>query len=288
MFTNHTPDTPPTLCRLGEFGSQGRWRGRLTQTEPPEDESIHLLSVATRERIAQIWLARASMERRVADSFGVVSRALVARRAPSPLIEIAERAIDDEYRHTDLSYAVACAYAGRTLAPPLRLPLVVPAHRTASPELRHTLHIIGQCVLNETTAGAFLSVSRNLATAPYACWALRELLSDEIDHARVGWAYLATLSANERAEASPYLLPMAYLNLQIWRAESPLDPNHTPEMTAHGIAPAEAIYPELRSALEDLIVPGLCELGMNTVPISAWLERGAPTDAPPLDLALLS
>ncbi|HEX6278236.1 MAG TPA: hypothetical protein VFZ53_34560 [Polyangiaceae bacterium] len=221
------------------------------------------------------------MERRVADAFSVIRDALGRRRAPVELVALAERAIDDEYRHAELSRVVASRFVGAPLDAPALLPLELPKHAGASPELRDTLYIVGQCVLNETTASAFLEACLTHAEGALARAALRELLSDEIDHGRIGWAHLASLSAAERAAVASWLLPMAFLNLRTWREQSPDDPRHREVWTLHGVLPAHVTHAALVDALRTLIVPGLEELGMATDALQAWLDDGAATDRHP-------
>lgn len=265
-----------------EHGEHGRWGGRLTQRPLPEsDPGLDALSQANRERLAQIWLYRAATERRVADSFEVIEAALRRRAAPEALVAIAARAVDDEYRHTELSRVVASRFAGRELDAPARLPLELPKHEGASPALRYTLFVVGQCVLNETTASTFLESCLEHSRGALARTALRELLSDEVEHGRLGWSYLAWLGEKERAAVGPWLLPMAYLNLKLWRDETPEDPDHIAVLSEHGAPPAKVIHEALVGALTSLIVPGLKQLGMRTAPLEAWLAEGARTDQPP-------
>ncbi len=267
-----------------EHTPDGRWGGRLTKRPLPDhDPSIDALSPTARKKLAGIWLSRAAMERRVADSFTVIAGALRRRGAASELIQLADRSIDDEYRHTELSRVVASRFAGEELPTPGMLELEVPAHKGASEELRDTLHIVGQCVLNETTATAFLEVCLAHATGGLAKHALKELLSDEVDHGRVGWAYLASTNAETRRQVGRWLLPMAYLNLRLWQDESPIDPEHLPELSDHGAPPGEAIHEALLDALETLIVPGLRQLNVPTGSVEAWIAAGAPTDHPPTE-----
>lgn len=273
------------MTQQHEYGPAGRWGGRLTKRPLPEhDASIDALSAPARRELSGIWLSRAAMERRVADSFTVIAGALRRRGAPAEMVELADRAIDDEYRHAELSRVVASRFAGRELAPPPRLELAPPVHAGASPELRDTLFVVGQCVLNETTATAFLEVCLAKATGALARRALQELLSDEVDHGRIGWAYLATQSAETRREVGRWLLPMAYLNLRVWKEESPYDPQYLPELEAHGAPPAEAIHEALVDALRTLIVPGLHELSVPCAAVERWLDQGAFTDRPPTEL----
>ena len=268
-----------------EYSARGRWKGRLTRRAlPREDALMNSLTADERSRLAAIWQHRAAMERRVADSFEQIEAALLRRRAGASLVALAHRAIDDEYRHAELSRLVASRFAGYELPTPPRLTLEVPEHRGATPELRDSLFIVGQCVLNETTAGAFLEVCLSQARGPLAVAALRELLSDEIDHGRIGWAYLASLDERTRAGLSTWLLPMAFLNLREWRRESPDDPDHSPALAWHGAPAASVIHGALVNALESLIVPGLVELGMATTALENWLLEGAPTDRAPTEL----
>jgi hypothetical protein len=265
-----------------EHGARGRWGGRLTKRPLPSyDPSIEALEPDDRRAIAQVWIARAAMERRVADAFEVIRGALSRRRAAPAFIALAERAIDDEYRHAELSRVVASRFAGTELAPPRRLSLELPRHAGATPALRDTLYVVGQCVLNETTASAFLEVCLAHARGELARTALRELLSDEIDHGRIGWAHLASLARPLRAEVGRWLLPMAFLNLRTWRAHSPHDPRHRDAWTLHGAPPADVTDAALVDALRTLIVPGLEELRIPTDALRAWLDDGAPTDRPP-------
>lgn len=268
-----------------EYGPRGRWKGRLTRRAlPREDPLLDSLGVDERSRLAAIWQHRAAMERRVADSFEHIEAALLRRNAGVSLVALAHRAIDDEYRHAELSRVVASRFAGYELPPPPRLALELPEHRGATPDLRDSLFIVGQCVLNETTAGAFLEVCLSHARGTLAAAALRELLSDEIDHGRIGWAYLASLDEHHRAGLSTWLLPMAFLNLREWRRESPADPRHSPALSWHGAPPASVIHRALVDALESLIVPGLIELGMATTALETWLADGASTERAPSEL----
>ena len=268
-----------------EHTARGRWGGRLTQRPlPDEDPTIESLSASDRTQLCDIWIARAAMERRVADSFEVIHEALVRRAASPELVEIASRAIDDEYRHTELSRVVASRFAGKELPTPELLRLEVPAHKGASPALRDTLFVVGQCVLNETTASAFLEACYACAEGPLAKSALRELLSDEIDHGRMGWTYLASVDDRTRAEVGRWLLPMAYLNLRVWKKESPYDPRHSDALARHGAPPASVLHEALVDALRSLILPGLKELRMPTDAIEKWLDAGASTDRPPIEL----
>ncbi len=255
--------------------ADGRWGGRVTSRPLPDfDPTIADLSDGQRSALSEVWLARAASERRVADSFEVIRDALRDLGADPSLVALADRAVDDEYRHAELSRDVASRYSGAELEPPPVLPLVVPEHASASPELRKKLWIIGQSCMNETIAGAFLEASLEPAKAPLARAALRELLSDEVDHARLGWAFLATLDASDKAEIQPWLLGMAKANLRMWR-ETPRA--YPADLLEQGIPDEPEVEAALLTAFEDLIIPGLERFGFATRAIREWLAAGAPT-----------
>ncbi|MDB4994807.1 MAG: hypothetical protein JWM74_2239 [Myxococcaceae bacterium] len=259
------------------ISDSGRWGGKLTSRPLPlGDASIDRLADEERAALATVWLARAATERRVADAFEVIHDALAALKTEGEVLRIAKRAVDDEYRHAELSRVVASRFAGTELPPPALLALRVPEHPGASEELRHTLHIVGQCALNETTASLFLEACLAHATGELASAALRELLSDEIDHARIGWAHLASVRPEIRAAATPWLLPLTKKNLGIWR-ESPRAPASGDVMTAHGAPPADVIEDALVTAVKDLILPGFKQAGIDARAVEAWLAAGAAT-----------
>ena len=269
---------------MGGMSVAGRWNGKLTSRPLPEtDATIESLTDFERDRLAETWLLRAAMERRVGDSFAVVRDALRRRGAAQELVDLADRAIDDEARHEELSRVVASRFAKKELPLPKRLVLEPPAHKGASPELRDTLHIVGQCVFNETTASAYLECSLDHATdGTLSKSALRELLSDEIDHGRIGWAHLATCDERTRAAVAPWLHAMAFTNLKEWRRETPHDPTHTDAMTKQGVPPASVVHEALVDALRTLIIPGFEQLQMDVSALKQWVDDGASTETIPV------
>lgn len=260
-----------------EYTNQGRWKGRLTNRPlPMDDPQIDCLTDNQRSELAQVWLARAASERRVADAFSVIHGAFRDLDGYPELAALAVRAIDDEYRHAELSRQVASCFAGRELAAPERLQLVVPEHPGVAPRLLRTLHILGHCAMNETFASAYLEAGLLYTRDGLARAALRALFSDEIDHARIGWAHLASLRADEREELAPWLPALVRANLKMWR-DSPRPYPTDPLLHAHGAPPAAAVERALLDAVRLLIIPGLEHFGIPVETIRHWLEQGAPT-----------
>jgi hypothetical protein len=259
----------------------GRWGGAITSRPLPETAPA-LVGLAEEERefIAGVWLTQAATERRVGHSFEVVHRALVDLGADPGLVDVAARAVDDEMRHAELCRQMASRYAGRDVKPPAELPFMHPTHPEASSDrVRRALYVVGQCAFNETFASAYLEAAHASASVPLARAALRELLSDEIDHARIGWAFLATVDASLRREIESWLLPLAIGNLRQWRS-TVLTPEGAPEaVRGHGVPQRAAIEAALLDAVATLMIPGLERFGFDVTVMKRWHERGAPTDA---------
>ncbi|MCU0654267.1 MAG: hypothetical protein MUF64_02935 [Polyangiaceae bacterium] len=259
------------------ISEHGRWGGRLTSRPlPATDASIEALADEERGELVDIWQARAASELRVATSFEVIAADLRVLRADPLLVALAERGIDDEHRHHQLCLLVASRLKGAEVEPPEPLLHAVPQHPGAPERLLPSLHVLGHCVMNETFASAFLEASLAAAQGPVTQAAVRELLSDEIDHARIGWAYLASATAQLRSELQPWLLDVAQANLRMWRQTPRAYPTN-PRVVEQGAPSALLVEQALGAGLRDLIVPGLEHLGFDVSGLHAWLDAGAPT-----------
>ncbi len=240
----------------------------MTKTKVPEhDESISLLSDEDRRGISGFWLSRSSGERRVSDSMRVIRDSLQKLGEPAPLVAMAERAIDDELRHADLWHKGAKKFAPDGQGDPQYWPPFVP-HYDAPDELRCRLYVFAECVFNETTASTFLQTCLRLARGPTAVAVLRELLADEIDHARIGWAFAARLSRSQKDEIQPWLVPMLGAHWNEWNRAL----HDVPDTYAdHGIPPRADTVDAIVASLREVIVPGLEAHGFSSGRIRPWL-----------------
>jgi hypothetical protein len=266
---------------LGAPRVDGRWGGAVTKRPLPDArDELEAIPFERRRTLARIWFTQASTEARVADSFAVVHRSLVALGADAGLVAVAERAIDDEHRHAALCLDMARRYANNPDLPPVpELPFEHPQHASAHDDAeRRMLWVMGQCAFNETFASAYLSLSRDVARSPLARAAISELLSDEIDHARIGWAYLETCTPAQRARLASWVHALAVANLREWRL---LQLNRDVDLGPFGVPEAEAIERALVEVLAEVIVPGLERSGVMSSALAAWVKAGAPTAAAP-------
>ncbi len=258
------------------LSSAGRWGGAITSRPLPEtDPEIGTMALAAREEMGRIWLSQAATEARVARSFTLIHASLRELGADAGLVSVSERAIDDEHRHTALCRTMAERYVGAEVVATPELPFAPPKHTAArSDRERRILWIVGQCAFNETFASAYLSLCNDRAELALARAAMRELLSDEIDHARIGWAFLSTLGPDDKALVQDWLEPIAVTNLREWRAVRLAEDER---LARHGVPPAGAVEEALMTAVKDLIVPGIAHVGLDPRPLERWVAGGAPT-----------
>lgn len=206
----------------------------------------------------------------------MVRDALVALHADPGLVRLADRAIDDEHRHAALCEEVAGRYLEREVQPYEVLASQQPSHPQASDRVRHILHIAGQCCFNETFASAYLSAAQSGASEPLARHALRELLRDEIDHARVGWGFMHELPATYRRVVSEWLVPLAVCNLREWQS---IDLPQDDSLAPFGVPPWEVAQEAILEALTGVILPGFQHVGLDTRALEQWIAAGAHVPA---------
>ncbi len=249
-------------------------RAALTRRPLPDaevDPSLAALGDDERAIAVAMWSGRAAAERRASGSFAHLAGELAQAGAAPELVALAHRAIADELRHAEICRRVASAFAGRELPPPGVLPVTAPAYRDASAELRRVLHVIGMCCANETTGSAFLELCRAGARGRLVQRALHELLTDEIDHARIGWAFLASPAVGDatRAELAAWLPRLLADNLAAWRDR----PRRaiTDALVAQGCPRWDDVDATVVAAIEDLLLPGFAHAGIDTALARAWL-----------------
>ncbi len=257
--------------------ASGRYGGRVTSRALPDaSEELASIDPALASALAQVWWLQAATELRVARSFAIVERALDELGAERALVTLAHRAVDDEHRHGALCLEMAERYAGRAIAPPPPLPEQQPKHALAkSEDERRALFVIGQCALNETFASAYLSTAHKGATSPIARAALNELLRDEIDHSRLGWAYVTTLPRTMHAAMSDWLLPLTIANLREWRNSAA---SHTDSYETQGVPRAEAVREALDEMVREVLVPGFARAGLDVTGLERWARAGLATE----------
>jgi hypothetical protein len=217
-----------------------------------------------RARISRHWLHRSAAERGVSVAFTHLRPRLVAVGVADPVLALVDKAIDDERRHADLCVRLASQYAGSDQpAPPPRFD-GLPDFGTNDERLEVALIVTGMCCINESIASEWIRSCWQAATAEIAATANREHLKDEIDHARLGWAHLASehVGAHLRQRIAQRVPKMIEVNVAEWKKPD----EHLPAsgIRAHGHLSREENDAVIDAAVRDVVVPGFELLGMLT------------------------
>ena len=230
-----------------------------------------------RRIVATTCERRAALELLGAAAFTGVTQALLDLRADAVIVDLSARAISEEINHSEIYRSLAIAYAGHDVARPTPAPIEWPVHEDAEPALRPALHVVGMCSINETMACAFLDLCLLGTRAPAVRKGLHDVLSDEIRHGRIGWAWLASanLAARARSAIGDFVLPLLRTQVRGWRAQIETVPS--PAVPEHGCPSGSAIEATMVASIKDLVLPGFEHVGIDVRAARAWAEQGAPT-----------
>jgi hypothetical protein len=248
----------------------------LTTTQPfnvdalPSDDSVEALTTDERRVLAERWASRATNELRTSTTFSELRRGLVLLGAPDELVGRAERAVEDEARHAAICRHVASRYAGSAIGETPVEPTAPPRFAGASEREARILHAVLHACLNEGFAVAYLSACLTAATAPRARAAVRELMRDEVQHARLGWAFLAWLSPTDRVLVERALPALVSHAESLW-----LDATGYPATLppGHGCLSLAELRTLVARAHDELIVPGFAHVGISTAGLSGSAPR---------------
>lgn len=131
------------------------------------------------------------------------------------------------------------------------------------------------CCINETLASAWLETCRADATVPLARAALRELLADDVDHARIGWAHLASsmVTTEVRSKIAGWLPRLLEASMLPWLAGAGA-PDYA-GFPAHGVPSSATTRDVVTSTTRDVVLVGFEKLGVDTTTARAWLREHA-------------
>jgi hypothetical protein len=231
---------------------------------PPKDAAIEALTPEDRALFARLWTERAANELGAGAVFAAIASGLFAEGAGPEVLWLASRAVCDEIRHAELCRHVASCYAGRDLPRPAP-PVIGEGPRSAG------VYAVLNGAIHETIGSAVLTACHEEAEGAMVRAAVRELLADEVDHARVGWALLGAdrLAPRLRCEVSTALPALVRLARERWLARAEELPESLPR--GHGCLPRGDVVEVVEHALRSLVLPGFSHVGLDPGPAAAAL-----------------
>lgn len=236
------------------------------------DPTIEALPAGERAMLAALWQQRANSESSVRGVFEQLIAELTATGAHHEVIALAERAAGDEARHAEICMQLAAAYHGApitiALAPAVRLP-----DHGEPPRMRAALHAVNLCCISETIASAFVEA----CLAECAGDMLRDVhgrhLADEIRHARIGWAHVASLTLDERGHIATRLPELLRAQVLAWESRIAELPEHG--VPGHGYPPRATLIATVHTAVRELVLPGFDYVEVDSTRARAWFETQA-------------
>jgi hypothetical protein len=207
------------------------------------------------EAIGAHWAYRAQSELSSGVVFANISVSLLTEGSVSPEIAfLAARAHSDEVRHAELCRRVAMRYLGVEVPFPRPRAVAKPLATPGQARLAATLHVVQNCCFNESVAMVFLRTCLEEAGHELVRLALRELMREEVDHARIGWAHLSSASVTDADRAAVARAVRGFSDdmRTLWLGG---EPARVPP--GHGILEQKKLERVVDEALADLIVPGL-------------------------------
>ncbi len=220
------------------------------------------LSPAQRAIVGASWKERARQEHLAVGAFGLIARELAEEGCDPIVLALATKASWDEVRHTEVCRRMANALGENVPAAYRGLPKV-PMHPNASASTRVLLHVIEMCCWSETITGVYFTEMHKRATNPTARTVIASLLEDELDHGRLGWAYLATRHRDGTMHGIEEALPAIIERTAIRSLAPRTGAADDPAMEAFGFLGNDAAGEAIHRALGEVIVPGFEKFGIT-------------------------
>lgn len=239
-------------------------------------------ALTAEDRAAAIgtWRGRMVNEHISARVFsGLIPQMMEADVDASHQAAVAEM-IAEELRHAVLCAAAVHALGGEPVAP---LPALdaVPWHEGVDPLESLVRNVISICCMSETVAVSLIGAERLETGPPELAEMLKQILADEVGHARFGWRLLdevdERLGPDAKRRLSDYLIT-AFAHLEEHELAH-LPPKAPPSERARavGVCDGNDARTLFYDTVTDVIVPGLEKRGYRAA--DAWAASRSVTRA---------
>lgn len=236
----------------------------LEQSRAIAWEELDASGLAPEKRavVAATWKERARQEHLAVGAFALIAQELAKEGCDPIVLALAAKASWDEVRHTEVCGKMALALGEKVPAAYRGLPKV-PMHPEASPSTRVLLHVIEMCCLSETLTGVYFTEMHKRATNPVARAVIASLLEDELDHGRLGWAYLAARHRAGQLDGLDDALPAIVERTAVRSLAPRTGALDDASMEAFGFLGNAAATETIHRALDEVIVPGFEKFGVR-------------------------
>lgn len=236
------------------------------------DPAIDALSLEGRATMAAVWQERGNSELQVGSTFCAVTTQLIQYGGDEMVLTLLSQAMRDEVYHSQISVAMASRYRGDHVAIwPGAQPTHVPVFAPSEGKLRATLLVMTLCCINETVACGILEGQIAKVGSPLTKAAAQAILSDEIDHARAGWAHLASRQVGPAILSRigswlPRLLSARLNDLAL--EDAPPFPGE--QFDDLGVLRRRERKVIVHATLHEVMLPGFARAGIDVGPATQW------------------
>lgn len=232
---------------------------------------VHAVNAAGR-----VWAYRARAEREASSRFERLALESEVGSQGTGLVALARKAARDEQRHAELCAELATRFGCSTSsggAPVVCPPLAPPGLQRRE---RLLYEIVAMCCVTETLSAALLLEMVRRADDREVKRTVHEILRDEIDHSRLGWAHLAL--EHERGavaflgERMPAILAGTVSEELFWPGEGSAGST----LDGYGALGRGARLEIFVATMQDVVFPGLERFAVDTAAARRWLAAHAP------------
>jgi hypothetical protein len=230
------------------------------------------LGDSTLHRAAKLWTFRARAELVAAARFDRLATELAQTNAGSTVIRMAESAASDERRHHQL-----CTRLATELGAPIdRAPTVhvEPLRCGANDRAQQLLYeVVAMSCVTESVSTAMLMAMAESARDDRVLEVIRSVLKDEVRHAQLGWAYLASLPVGFDTTFIAASLPHMLRDTVSDELFGPEDTTEADlELAGLGGLPRRQRRVLFQSSLREVVLAGLRRFGIDTIAGERWLD----------------
>lgn len=228
---------------------------------------------SARELAACVWSFRLGSELEAAQRFRALAPRFRAAGASETIVGMAEEAAADELRHAELCRQLVRHFGGDPRPEP-EVALRWKAPAAVQGRERLLYEVVALSCVTETLSTALLGELVARATDPMCRQAMHSILRDEVNHSRLGWAFLAEEHARVARDCvGPHLPAMleATLGDELFRVPRGSDPRLA-ELAGLGSLERADRLRVVREALQSVIFPGLELFGIETAFGRRWLD----------------
>jgi hypothetical protein len=222
---------------------------------------------------ARAWSMRCEIEHHAQRRFARLSQDVMRLDAASPLVALLGDASQEEARHARLCGELAQHLGATPTVAPAVTPRVAPAELSPRDALLYEL--VAACCVAETESMATLTLLLSKMTPGRFRDAVHTITRDEVQHAQAGWAHLAREAVRrDLSWLSVHLVPMLDVPAVHEIFAPPPDAQaDSEELFQFGVVPHSMKRVLLMSAIDQLVLPGLSQSGIDAAPLRAWLMK---------------